>query len=299
VSVSPDEEATTGGGGSAVTIGAFDGVHLGHRKLIGELARVAAERGLRSVVVTFDRHPAAVVRPESAPLLLTDLEQKVELLKLAGADEVRVLHFDIARAAEEAPDFVREVLAGDLRARVVVVGSDFHFGYQRKGNVALLRAMGDELGFVVVGYDLIADGAGGEVVSSTRIRSLLAACEVERAAEMLGRPHEVRGEVVALDRHSEGDGGRSLIVAVPGEIALPCAGRYHGSLTGDGPSEDHRAEGVIAVVPAREGGGTRTELELHCADRPSVEVGKRARVRFSSPVAVASLPGDVGIRIGD
>src|SRR5205807_838852 len=118
-------------GGSVVTIGAYDGVHLGHRAVIGEVRMPAHERSRASAVVTFDRHPATVVRPASAPLLLTDLEQKLELLEATGLDYAVVLHFDEERSRETAEDFVREVLAGCLRTRVVVVGEDFHFGRGR------------------------------------------------------------------------------------------------------------------------------------------------------------------------
>src|SRR5690348_6897223 len=141
--------------GTAVTIGAYDGVHLGHRTVIEQVKALAAAQGLRTAVVTFDRHPAMVVRPESAPLLLTDLDQKLELLEATGVDYTLVVHFDEQRAHESADDFVREVLVGCLACRLVVVGEDFHFGRERKGNVALLEQMGGELGFAVEGLDLV------------------------------------------------------------------------------------------------------------------------------------------------
>jgi riboflavin kinase/FMN adenylyltransferase len=179
------------------------------------------------VVVTFDRHPAYVVRPESAPKQLTSLEQKLELLADAGIERVEVIRFDEARADESAEDFVQEVLVDQLRARLVVVGEDFHFGHGRKGNVELLRRLGAEHGFEVVGVGLTGDGA--EPVSSTRIRALLAAGEVEEAARLLGRHHEVRGPVVRGD----GRGGPQLgfptaNLAVPDDIALPADGVYAG-----------------------------------------------------------------------
>jgi riboflavin kinase/FMN adenylyltransferase len=122
--------------------------------------RLADERGLETAVVTFDRHPASVVRPESAPRLLTDLDQKLELLAATGVDYAVVIHFDEERSRESAEDFVREVLVDCLNAKLVVVGADFHFGHQRRGNVELLRAMGDDLGFEVIGLDLV--GPDGE-----------------------------------------------------------------------------------------------------------------------------------------
>ena len=163
--------------GSVVTIGAYDGVHLGHRKVLQLVRDLADARGLDAALVTFDRHPAQVVRPESAPKLLTSLDQKLELLTDVGLlDVVCVLRFDEERSHETAEEFVREVLVGLLRARVVVVGADFHFGHKRGGNVALLEQMGTDLGFEVLGLGLVApEGeADHEPFSSTRVRGALA-----------------------------------------------------------------------------------------------------------------------------
>jgi riboflavin kinase/FMN adenylyltransferase len=213
--------------GTAVTIGAYDGVHLGHRALLRDLSARAKAAGLSTVVVTFDRHPAAVVRPESAPKQLTGLEQKLELLADCGIDRTVVIPFDLARAEESAEDFVTEVLVDQLSARLVVVGEDFHFGHDRRGNVDLLRRMGADAGFDVVGVGLTGDGQ--KAVSSTRIRALLAEGDVEGAARLLGRPHEVRGAVVRGD----GRGGPELgfptaNLAVADDIALPADGIYAG-----------------------------------------------------------------------
>jgi riboflavin kinase / FMN adenylyltransferase len=210
-----------------VTIGAYDGVHLGHRALLRDLSDRAAAEGLSTVVVTFDRHPASVVRPDSAPKQLTSLEQKLELLAECGIGRTLVVPFDEARADETAEEFVAEVLVDELGARLVVVGEDFHFGHGRKGNVELLRRLGAEHGFEVVGVGLTDDGS--EPVSSTRIRALIAAGDVAGAALLLGRPHEVRGPVVRGD----GRGGPELgfptaNVAVDDDIALPADGIYAG-----------------------------------------------------------------------
>src|SRR4051794_18928384 len=162
---------------TALTIGAYDGVHLGHRAVLGEVRRRAALLGIDSAVVTFDRHPAEVVRPESAPRLLTDLDQKLELLESTGIDVAVVIHFDEQRAAEAAEDFVKEVLVDALGARLVAVGEDFHFGHHRQGNVALLAELGAEYGFEVMGHHLVGpDGLPAldeASVSSTAIRRAL------------------------------------------------------------------------------------------------------------------------------
>lgn len=218
--------------GCAVTIGAYDGVHRGHRAVIDQLKRIAAERGLDTAVVTFDRHPASVVRPESAPLLLTDLEQKLELLEAAGVDHTLVVHFDESRSREPAEEFVEEVLVGCLNARSVAVGEDFHFGYQRKGNVDLLRELGVEHGFDVTPIDLVGvDGAPApeaERVSSTAIRRALAAGDLDHANEMLGRQYEVRGVVATGDRRGRELGFPTANVSVPADILLPADGIYAG-----------------------------------------------------------------------
>ncbi len=216
--------------GTAVTIGAYDGVHLGHRALLRELSALAAAEGLSTVVVTFDRHPAGVVRPESAPPQLTDLAQKLELLADCGIDRTLVIEFDRTRADESAEDFVKEVLVDTLGARLVVVGEDFHFGHERKGNVALLTDLGRQYGFKVIGAALTGASLTGDgstdPVSSTRIRTLVAAGDVVGAAKLLGRPHEVRGTVV----HGDGRGGPVLgfptaNMMIADDIAL--AGRRH------------------------------------------------------------------------
>ena len=128
--------------GTVVTIGAYDGVHVGHRQVITQVRALAAERGLASAVVTFDRHPASIVRPGSAPLLLTGPEHKLELLESTFIDYTLMVHFDQARSMESAEDFVRRVLIDCLGVKLVVVGEDFHFGHKRLGNVALLEELG-------------------------------------------------------------------------------------------------------------------------------------------------------------
>ncbi len=290
-------------GGSAVTIGAYDGVHLGHRHLLGELRRQALARHLATVVVTFDRHPATVVRPQSAPPILTDREQKLELLASAGIDRTLVVPFDRARANETAEEFVLEVLVRALGARLVVVGEDFHFGHGRAGNVELLTEMGARHGFDVAGMALEQD-ATHQVVSSTRIRELLASCDVAGAAAMLGRAHQVRGVVV----HGDGRGGAELDfptanVAVPQGVAMPGEGIY--------ACWYERPDGTVHAAAASLGRRPTFHVE---ADAPVLEVflldfdgdlyGEAARVSFvehlreerrfeSTDALVAQMTADV------
>lgn len=212
---------------SVVTIGAYDGVHLGHRQVIEAVRGLATARSLESVVVTFDRHPASVVRPESAPKLLCDLDQKLELLEATGVDRVVVIGFDEERANEPAEEFVEEVLDSELAAAVVVVGRDFHFGRGRGGDVALLELMGAERGFEVVPFALVPDPITGNIVSSTEIRRLVAAGELREAARLLGRPHEVRGRATPADGYGgTWSVGGPFRAEVPGEILRPPPGIY-------------------------------------------------------------------------
>ncbi len=266
--------------GSALTIGAFDGVHRGHQAVLAETRRLADREGLPTVVVTFDRHPASVVRPESAPLLLTDVAQKLEILDATGLVDWAVLvTFDVARAAEEAGDFVGRLLVGTLGARLVVVGEDFHFGRGRKGNVTLLRTLGADLGFDVVGLGLVpAPGLSGSV-SSTVVRRLVGAGDVEGAQALLGRPYEVRGTVVDGDHRGRQLGYPTANVAVPAEILLPGDGIYAGwYVDGDG-CERATAMSVGRRLTFHDAGESPV-LEAHLLDFDGDLYGRAARVRF-------------------
>jgi riboflavin kinase / FMN adenylyltransferase len=278
--------------GTAVTIGAYDGVHLGHRAVIAEVRRRAGERGLATAVVTFDRHPASVVRPESAPRLLTDLDQKLELLAGTGVDYCLVIAFDEARSRESAEDFVREVLADCLAARVVVVGEDFHFGHGRAGNVKLLRDMGVDLGFEVEGLDLV-DRRGrptdedADRVSSTRIRHALAAGDLAGANALLGRPYEIRGVVAHGDERGRDLGFPTANVSVPGDILLPADGIYAGwFVRADGSV--HPTAISLGRRPTFYAEAHASLLEAHLLDFDGDLYGERVRVRF-----VARLRGEV------
>jgi riboflavin kinase/FMN adenylyltransferase len=271
-------------GGSAVTIGAYDGVHLGHRALLGELRSRASAGGLTTVVVTFDRHPATVVRPESAPRLLCDLDQKLELLEAAGVERTVVIPFDRERANETAEEFVSEILIEALDAKLVVVGEDFHFGHGRKGNVAFLAEMGTTSGFSVEGVELQADGIdrgpASEPISSTRIRALVAEGNVEEAAALLGRPHQVRGPVV----HGDHRGGTELgfptaNVEVPAEICLPAVGIYAGWY--ERPSGARWATAIsVGRRPTFYGSDGELLVEAFLLDFDDDLYGEEARVSF-------------------
>jgi riboflavin kinase/FMN adenylyltransferase len=269
--------------GTAVTIGAYDGVHLGHRAVIASVRGLAAERGLASAVVTFDRHPASVVRPESAPRLLTDLDQKLELLEETGVDYSLVVHFDEERSKESPEDFVSEVLVGCLNAKVVVVGADFHFGHQRRGNVPLLETMGAQLGFDVIGMSLVGPtgtpARDEEQVSSTAIRRALVSGDLAAANAMLGRAYEVRGVVERGDGRGREWGFPTANVTVSDEILFPADGVYAGWYLGpDG--EPHAAALSLGRRPQIYEDQQYRLLEAHLLDWDGDLYGEPARVQF-------------------
>lgn len=293
--------------GTAVTIGAFDGVHRGHRQVIAALQEMAHERGLATAVVTFDRHPASVVRPDSAPLLLTDLDQKLELLADCGVDYTLVVHFDEVRSKEPAPEFVDDVLVSCLNARAVAVGEDFHFGHQRSGNVALLREIGAVAGFDVVGLELVGtDGAASdEPVSSTRVRGALAEGHLDAASDMLGRFHEVRGVVGRGDGRARELGYRTANVGVPESICLPADGIYAGwYLLPDG----RRWPTAISLGrrPTFYESADASVLEAHLIDFDGDLYGQPARVQFVAWLrnevkfdSVDALVAQMGLDVGE
>jgi riboflavin kinase/FMN adenylyltransferase len=259
---------TAPAGGSAVTVGAYDGVHVGHRRLIARLQELARARGLATAVVTFDRHPAFVVRPGSAPKLLTDLETKLELLAATGVDYTVVVRFDQARASEPAEHFVRTLLVASLDARVVAVGRDFHFGHNREGNVAFLERLGPGLGFEVIPVDLVDEGDGHEgKVSSTRVRTALAQGDVETAAALLGRPHRVRGTVAMAGE------GRAT-VDIPADICLPAPGEYTGWYCG-----------AAGRLPCAVLVGTGHFVDVRLVDGAGATADDVAAVEFRAPLA--------------
>ena len=266
---------------SVLTIGAYDGVHRGHQAVISRVRARAAELGARSVVVTFDRHPASVVRPESAPLLLTDLDQKLELLAATGVDATVLVHFDEAQAAETPESFVERVLVRCLAACEIVVGEDFHFGNHRRGNVALLSALGERFGFELNPMSLIkrADGVA-EPISSTAIRRAMAGGQVELAASMLGHSFQARGPVVQGDQRGRTIGFPTANVEVPKSICLPADGVYAGWYIR--PSGERHACAInLGRRPTFYEHADHSLLEAHLIDFQGDLYGEFAKVEFA------------------
>ena len=265
---------------SVVTIGAYDGVHRGHQAVIGQVRKEAQQLSCQSVVVTFDKHPASVVRPESAPKLLTDLDQKLELLQQTGIDATLIVEFNRERSTEDPALFVKRVLVDTLRAQVVVVGEDFHFGFNRGGNVAMLRELGKQFDFQVEPVKLIARPDGvEEPVSSTSIRRALAGGQVEIATNLLGRAYEVRGVVVNGDKRGRSIGFPTANVEVPNAMCLPADGVYAGHFT--------REDGAVYACAINLGRrptffehADHSLLEAHLLDFDEDLYGEHVRVTF-------------------
>jgi riboflavin kinase/FMN adenylyltransferase len=265
---------------SVVTIGAYDGVHRGHQAVIGQVRKEAQQLGCQSVVVTFDKHPASVVRPASAPKLLTDLDQKLELLQQTGIDATLIVEFNRERSTEDPALFVKRVLVDTLRARVVVVGEDFHFGFNRGGNVAMLRELGKQFDFQVEPVKLIARPDGvEEPVSSTSIRRALAGGQVEIATNLLGRAYEVRGVVVNGDKRGRTIGFPTANVEVPNAMCLPADGVYAGKFKCDDGSM-HACAINLGRRPTFFEHADHSLLEAHLLDFAGDLYGQKVSVTF-------------------
>ncbi|MBJ7359245.1 bifunctional riboflavin kinase/FAD synthetase [Nocardioides sp.] len=264
-------------GRTVVVIGNFDGVHLGHQHVLARAREVAREDGLSVVAVTFDPHPMAVLRPEHAPVQLTTIEVRAELLATAGADHLLALPFDRDMAGWTPEEFIERVLVGALHAATVVVGANFRFGRKAAGDVATLRTVGATSGFTVDGLAL--DG-GPMVWSSTYIRQCLAAGDVAGAAEALGRPYAVRGVVVRGDQRGRELGFPTANVPTDGLTAAPADGVYAGWLRRLDTGEVHPAAISVGTNPTFDGVRDR-RVESYVLDRADLELyGVEVEVSF-------------------
>ena len=265
---------------AVITIGAYDGVHRGHRAVIAQVQARAGELGARSVVVTFDRHPASVIRPDAAPRLLTNPAQKLELLADTGVDATVVVPFSPEQARETPVDFVERVIVNALRTQAVIVGSDFHFGHMRQGNITLLREMGERHDFTCEPVVLVprADGVD-EPISSTAIRRALAGGEIETATRLLGRAFEVRGTVVTGDQRGRTIGFATANVEIPNGMCLPSDGVYAGLYRRPDGSE-HACAINLGRRPTFYVNAEHSLLEAHLLDFAGDLYGEDAAVTF-------------------
>jgi riboflavin kinase/FMN adenylyltransferase len=212
---------------SAVAIGVFDGLHLGHQKIIAQLGEIARRHKARTTVVTFDPHPAAVLAPERAPLLIGSVEQRLEGLERLGVEQVRILGFNEELASESATSFIERVLVKELATTHVRVGEDFRFGHNRKGDVALLTSLGETHDFVVHPAPLYGDAFRW---SSTSVREALQSGDLATANRILGRPFTLRGVVVHGDERGREIGFPTANLGFSDRQLLPGLGVYAGAV---------------------------------------------------------------------
>ncbi|HEY5579497.1 MAG TPA: riboflavin biosynthesis protein RibF, partial [Acidimicrobiia bacterium] len=241
--------------------------------------------GLPSVVVTFDRHPLTVVAPEAAPRLLTSLQQRIELFDSHGVDVVAILAFKEIRNLQ-AEEFVKEVIAGTFSARSVAVGTDFRFGRDRTGDLELLEALGPGLGFGLLRVPLLEDG--GQPISSTAIRIMVAAGRVEEASRALGRPFELRGKVVPGEGRGHALGFPTANLELDQSLLIPGRGVYAAWSGVDGT---HPAAVNIGVRPTF--GGASEVVEVHILDFEGDLYGQELRLRFQSRIRDERAFGEV------
>jgi riboflavin kinase / FMN adenylyltransferase len=222
---------------TALTIGNFDGVHLGHKRLIHRVLDFAREHDLTPALLTFDPHPTRVVAPDRAPCLLTNLDQRKKLLHAEGIEYIEVLPFTSETAKLTPREFIEQVVVGKLRARAVVVGHNFRFGNKAAGNVEMLREFGREFGFDTAVVEPLA--WRGVIISSSEIRGRIQAGDVSRACRMLGRPYALEGEVV----RGHGVGSKKTVptlnLSTTAEC-LPAVGVYITRTHDAAIPEDHR-----------------------------------------------------------
>lgn len=260
--------------GTCVTIGNFDGMHAGHRKLIARTVQKATLQGLCSVVVTFDPHPLRVLIGQSAPPLIIDSDKKIALLKETGADLVLLLPFTKELAALEPEEFVRNVLVEHLHTRELVIGYDFSLGKARKGNAAMLRELGVEYGFGVERLNPVI--VGDAVVSSTRIRDFVRSGDVWGAMPLLERFHELSGVVVhGMGRGSKMLGFATANIDTANEL-LPAPGVYATWVYLDGM----RYLGVTNIGHNPTFGNDSLSIETHIVDFDRDIYGEHIRIAF-------------------
>ena len=262
-------------GPCALTIGNFDGVHAGHRRILRRVRAVARAHGWKAAVLTFDPHPTRVVAPSRAPALMTTPEERCALMGEEGIQEVLVLPFDREVAALSPEEFVRGILAGRLQARAVLVGDNFRFGHRQAGNTQVLAELGRQYGFTTEIVPAVT--LRGQPVSSTAVRQLVRAGKVTRAARLLERPFALEGAVVA----GRGIGSKQTVPTLnlePDSEVLPATGVY---VTRTYDSEQDRAWESITNVGFRPTfGGDRLTVETFLLAPLEGETPRRIRVEF-------------------
>ncbi|HEU5003499.1 MAG TPA: bifunctional riboflavin kinase/FAD synthetase [Actinomycetota bacterium] len=261
--------------GVALTIGNFDGVHRGHRAILGRLLELAAATGAAPTVLTFDPHPQAVLRGH-APLALSTFDRRMALLAEAGIERVVVLPFDRELSLVEPEDFGRDVLAGRLGVRAIVVGSNFRFGHKARGDVAMLASLGEAAGFSV--ETVTVGELEGRRLSSTEIRTAIRECDVAWAAKALGRPHLVPGRIVRGKGRGVSLGFPTANIEPPEGFCLPGLGIYAGHLLVEG----QRLVSAISVGTNPTFGDNPISLEAYALDFEGDLYGEEGGIEFAA-----------------
>jgi len=259
-----------------LAIGVFDGLHRGHQAVIGAAIDSAAEAGGLPVVVTFDPHPVAVLRPEAAPRLLTSAPHQRKLLSQMGIENLLVIEFDKAFAAREAESFVRQLAEACRPLKQICVGAEWNFGRGRKGDVALLQRLGAELGFAVTGVAPVLS-ADGEVISSTLVRCAVRDGDLGRAKLLLGRDYTVLGDVVEGRKLGRTIGFPTANLSVHSE-QLPPSGVY--AVRIDLGGEERRGVANLGTRPTVETGAASRLLEVHLFDFEGDLYGQSMEIWF-------------------
>ncbi len=262
--------------GGVVAVGNFDGVHLGHQAVIGEAGRLARSCGAAHAVLTFEPHPRRLFRPDDPPFRLTPFRVKARRIEAMGVDLLFTLHFDAAFARRRAEDFIEEVLVQGLGARHVVVGYDFVFGHQRRGNAVLLAEKGAALGFGVSTVPPV-EAPDGTLYSATRIREHLLAGRPRAAAALLGRPWEIEGRVERGDQRGRTIGFPTANLALD-DFLRPLAGVYavRAGIEEGGATVWRDAVANFGRRPTF--GGSDLRLEVHLFDFAGDLYGRHLRV---------------------
>lgn len=261
--------------GCAVTVGAFDGIHLGHRSVIEHLKQKAGELGLPATVIVFEPLPREYFRPLEAPPRITNFRERLESLADAGVDRVLVLNFNAELRAMSAENFIRRVFVEGLGARYIALGDDFRFGNSREGDFDYALAAADRYGYEVQRTDTLS--VDGQRVSSTRIREALAAGEFALAERLLGRPFTMTGRVEHGRKLGRELGAPTANIRI-GRIRSPLSGVYAVRVSGAGLTA---ADGVANVgTRPTVNDDLRANLEVHLLDRQVDLYGQRLRVSF-------------------
>lgn len=268
-------------GPSVVTIGNFDGVHRGHRVLLGRAVHAASDAGVRSVAVTFEPHPAAVLRPGSEPPRIQPLEDRVRHLRDAGVDLVVVLPFTRELAALSPQEFIERVLVDRLEAQRVIIGTNFRFGHRAAGDVVTLATEGERHGFVAEAVTLLE--LDGVPLSSSAIREHVADGQLDFVTAALGRPFSVAGPVVSGDRRGRTIGFPTANVEVAAGRLLPGHGVYAGRARvtdASGATKVHDAVTNVGTRPTFDGQGVT--VEVHLLDVDEDLYGRHLEVTFEA-----------------